>query len=117
MEIEVRFVRGKGFRQDLAFFGIEEDSIELLKRNLASNPVLGKPDAVDPLLRCYRFLGHNVTYRIIENEIGKGIVTIWLITCRPVDRPKADLTGRAMRLLEVYGKIRGVLGDVLKDDD
>lgn len=115
MDVEVRFVRGKGFKGDLALFGIEADKIEVLKRNLASNPMLGEPYEADPMLRRYPFLGYNVTYRINENDVGEGIVTIWLISLRPADRPKANLTGKALKLLEIYGKIRGLLGDLLKN--
>lgn len=117
MDVRICFRQTRAFRLDVADHGISETKISLLQRNLANNPLLGEADAADSMIRRYRFSGHVVTYRLVDGDVLNGVAVIWLLTMRPPVKPKANLTGKAMQLLDAYLKIKGAIGGLFKGDD
>lgn len=98
-------------------FGVDEKAVGTLLRNLGTDPFLGEPDETDSLMRRYPFRGYVVTYRISEAAIAQDVVVLWLLRLRPEEKPKANLTGKAQKLLDTYIKVKRAFGGIFGNDE
>jgi hypothetical protein len=118
VEVRVIFRWSKEFKLDLAHEGIDEARFELLRRNIASNPFIGRPVPGDAHTRHYEFGRQVVTFRVSDTRLAKGEILVWLLRMTPKEKPPPMLTERASRAIDAYFKIKKVIREIFwKGDD
>ena len=118
MALKVRFEPADEFRLAWSDYGLSDDALSLLKSNVARNPFIGKASTDDPGLRRYRVRQHVVVYSILDTDLGKGEVVIWLLDVQPVSERPSVLGRWARTALKGAAWILRIRrGDFPGDDD
>ncbi|QDZ00007.1 hypothetical protein FQ775_06230 [Nitratireductor mangrovi] len=118
MALKVKFESADEFKLAWADYGLSEDALSLLKRNIARNPVIGKASKNDPQIRRCRFRQHVVAYTVLDTNLDKGEVVIWLLNVTPAQEPQSALGRWSRRALAGAAWVmRFRRGDLPGDDD
>ncbi len=118
MAFKVRFEPADAFQLAWVDYGLTEDALALLKRNIARNPVVGTASKADPTIRRYRFRQHVVDYAVLTPGVEKGEAVIWLLNVRPVGEPPSRLSRWSRTALKGAGWILRIKrGDFPGDED
>ncbi len=89
MKLEVTFVETLVFGEDVVMHGVDDRDLELLKRNLAKNPLLGDTAPDGHGLRYCRVKEFNVIYKPSDD-----FSRIFLLRLRPVEEKPSQLPAR-----------------------
>lgn len=101
MALRVRFEQSDAFTAAAADYGLTEARLARLRTNLSRNPILGKPSTDDVGVRRYEFHRQIVSYAIVDREIGKGEVVVWLLDLSPIGQPPSKLSRWGKTALKV----------------